>query len=94
MQTMRGYNIGIGLYGDQCDLEILDDILEQSVPQHALVDGESWKRIEDVHSRYYCEICDEIWQDLCDRHDNASEGCESETFSDYIAEFASVMVSA
>lgn len=52
-------------YCDNSDVEILNDLKRGSIPDEALVNSCCWRRICQVRGRYFEEVDDETWRDIC-----------------------------
>ena len=54
-------------YDEHQDLDILDDIQHEAVPDHALTDALCWRRLCEVQARYPRDVDPGTWQELSRR---------------------------
>ncbi len=54
-------------YCDTNASEVLDDIVRETVPDEALVNGCCWRHICRVRGGNFNQIDPEVWSDLCRR---------------------------
>ena len=52
-------------YDERTDQEILDDINSGDVPELALHDGLTWRRLCQVHRMFSMDIDKSTWRELC-----------------------------
>jgi hypothetical protein len=52
-------------YCENSDEDILDDIMRDSIPGHALVRDCCWRRICEVRGRNFDSVDEETWVEIC-----------------------------
>jgi hypothetical protein len=54
-------------YYEKPDLDILDDIQHDEVPDEALTDAMCWQRICEVQAHHPRDVDPDVWTELCRR---------------------------